>query len=1030
MADLPASALTPLPGDPPRPPDAAAALPGLMADLSTNSQAVAAAATEAATAAKQQIAQSYLDVVGAASANIQGAKNNLSAVWVPVAKALSKVVGGVKSTLTDGEVAVWQQGVKTPLSLMDRITDLEDQTDSGFTARIAPALATAPGSPGEPVAIPDPIAVPPVSIAPPVLVPPVSIAPPVLVPPVPPVTIGAPPAGVRCDPPYQWVFNQQAAVWVCTLPGVYAPLPPVPPVVPPPVVPPVPPTGGGNCAPTPSPAQLVSCYTPPPIQLPILWWVTVDCSDRCNPKVCVWSGTGPPVGYTGILAGGPYSTQPTDSQVQGLLSQCSPTSPPVVAPVAPPVAPPSLPAPPSVPPIVAPVVPPPSPGGGVPPINVPISGAPPSDEIPPNEITSAEWSDPSICTSLHSQIIAGLQAGKVPTITDQEPGQEGNWYNLGVDLAWGTSPIAALVGGLPPAPLSSLINDLKGAAGDLWKEGVGTIASILDASTWNSVPNSKAASSLMVQLGVANRIETLTGMPISYLMESTRLLYQYANPQYIPTQSGLDRMYLADRINRDTWTCYTKASGNIPELAHLQVLSDQRRPGVNEIVSLWRRGAISSYQSMSERLRREGVLEKQSIADYVTLSEQLPTQSDLIRFMVRDVFDAGVVAKYQLDTGFFDKWTADSKKFGTAIGVSDDQMKLQWRAHWHVPSDTSLYSFVWRLRPDRQEVKDWDANPAPVQPDGSKLGIGLRPPTFDETDLAYALTINDNIPSLIQNLVAIHYRPITNTDAIRMYSTGFISDQQLIERYRDNGYSLDNATTLARFHRADRAKLISNRSGVWTVRQAVAAAKLGTIAQVQFIDIVTPLLIDEKLVNKLWADILTSLAAESKKVCLLGLKKRYLYGEFDANQLMLALNDLSIAGNIIPTLIKNWACERASRRKEPRVTMVLDWYKSGIINVDGLKTRLTNLGYMDDDIANMINSIGHNLQAAAAAAATKQAVAAAKALRDEQRAVQRQNIALAKEARAEMEEPIKIEKMKAAADASAKKAGQPEPYPL
>jgi len=477
----------------------------------------------------------------------------------------------------------------------------------------------------------------------------------------------------------------------------------------------------------------------------------------------------------------------------------------------------------------------------------------------------------------------------------------------------------------------------------------------------------------------------VTGFPLSYLMTSIDYLYHFANPQYIPSQSGLDSLYMTNRISDRQWECYTKAHGNIPTLHRELRDSSTVRPINSELIQLYRRGSITSADQLWRRMRENGVTNPDHAQELYSLSEWMPQPPDLLRFMVRDVWDQKTVDRLGLDDEFPVKWTADASRLGKAVGLTDDVAKLEWRAHWRVPSDTALYTMVHRLRENRPETAAWFASSLEIGEKATIDKLGPEPPVFTVKDLAATLQINDNLPKMIPALTAISYRPITNTDAARMFEIGYFDGDQLVEAFQDNGYTRKDARTLTEFYRQQKAKRLNQVGGVWTPRKVVKQYKLGTLDR----DTAEKLLFDavprpEDRIQLLDGAEL-ELGAETLAKQIGSYKRRFLLGEFNEGELFDVLAELGQQPFQITKMLEQWTAERESRAKEPRVSMLCQWRDAGMISVEQHFERLKRIGYSDDDATRIsqLCEVGNTLrrQKAAVAAAEKQRREAERLLR-------------------------------------------------
>jgi hypothetical protein len=583
---------------------------------------------------------------------------------------------------------------------------------------------------------------------------------------------------------------------------------------------------------------------------------------------------------------------------------------------------------------------------------------PACDVLPPvttGDYVGGGWNQYYQCRDLHQAAIDELQKTNSPLGSNY--GEDGaSWKDWAKTSLWfipGMTPLAAIVN---ESSTDKGKTAFERVAGDVLDAGFGAVEKIIKTVTAKTTTNMKAVIKIGSGLALGNKLEAVSGFPLQYCMMAQTYLFQFANPQYIPSQSELDMGFLTDRVSDEDWKCYTKANGNLPDLFKPLRNAKQTKPGVHEAIALYRRGVLQTKEDLTKYLRKLGVIDAPHVDDFLSATEAIPQVDDVIRFMVRDVFDPDVVKKYGLDDEFPQKYTAEAERYGTALGMPRDTAKLQWRAHWRVPSDTALYDMVHRLRPDRPEVLAWDAKAKGLDAKDALNLFGPRPSVFTIDDLKYALKINDNLPSFVQNLTDISFRPITNTDASRMYEIGLINADRMIGYFMDNGHTHESGTQLAEFYKAEKLKRVSNTTGVLTAREVINGYKHGLIDRQTADANLADIIVDQQTRTKALDGADFELKMELLQTRLKSLKKRYLFGEFSTNDLTAFLSQTGMVGDKIPTVALAWEAEKLGRAKEPRVTMLCTWFTKGFITWQDYYERLHRLGYNADDINRIIKT--------------------------------------------------------------------------
>lgn len=430
----------------------------------------------------------------------------------------------------------------------------------------------------------------------------------------------------------------------------------------------------------------------------------------------------------------------------------------------------------------------------------------------------------------------------------------------------------------------------------------------------------------------------LTGVDGEYFLTPLKYEFQFMNPVYLPTQTGIDVLYLGDRISIEDHECYTKALGNLPHLHRMTMEEGRSRLRDEEWIDLFMRGKVDDDRLFRE-MRKLGWLDRSEAARKLSLREQLPPFTDIIRMMVRDTEDPAAVRAGELDTDFQLKFVGQLKEWAQAQGISEPLAQRYWRAHWEYPSPTQLYEMLHRLRPG--EVPD---------------NLAVTP-----LQVRDALKIDDKAPAWLDRLVAISYHPLTRTDAKRAYQLGVITKEELTRTYEDNGYSRTNAETLARFTEVEGRRWLAGQIGVWTLNKVGAAYKEGTISAAVALDKARQFLPDLVTAQQFLIDVDDSRTSERKLACLKALKRRYMVGEFDfvslQGEMLKIIDDVSAAASHATA----WECQRSSRRKEVPARSLCRWLAQGIITQAQYLTRLGNLGYTQDDAVRMLASCGQDI---------------------------------------------------------------------
>jgi hypothetical protein len=265
------------------------------------------------------------------------------------------------------------------------------------------------------------------------------------------------------------------------------------------------------------------------------------------------------------------------------------------------------------------------------------------------------------------------------------------------------------------------------------------------------------------------------GLVPRQLLENLKQMSNTACHVQMPSADQADKAWLESAITDAVWECWVKADGK--RVKEQQAIRDgqRTRANVNEIFQLFRRENITE-DTRNDLLRGQGVTDDSDRERLWKLTEQFPQFQDVIRFVVRDVFNETTVTNADMDNGFAQNYlnSEQGKKYGKAAGISDDLAKYFWRAHWQIPSYTMLREMLFRLRPG--EVDD-------------KLALSR--------DLMRQTLLQDDwAPAFVDRMIETAYLPINRTDFTRLYMDHIFDEDELTKKYMSVGYNEKDAQQL------------------------------------------------------------------------------------------------------------------------------------------------------------------------------------------------------------------------------------------
>jgi len=467
--------------------------------------------------------------------------------------------------------------------------------------------------------------------------------------------------------------------------------------------------------------------------------------------------------------------------------------------------------------------------------------------------------------------------------------------------------------------------------------------------------------------------------------------------------------YLADNTNQFPIDQHFAIAGICNEALQWKLQASRSKPIPLQLAMARRRKLIDA-NAYDSGMRELGYIDGRNPGLLYELTEQRPPMSEIIRYMVRDTDDEGLVREFGLDDQFTNKYQSQLKQWAEDQGISDQQMKYSWRAHWTIPSPGQLFTFYHRLRYKQQ--------------------FGGQSKLLD--DIKKALVQQDILPFWHEHFLAVSFRPMRLVDIRRSFQIGSLDEADLIPAYLDLGYADETADKMKKFTIRLRDRAAQSERGVklWlsgaitrdaasgllrndgfpqTVIDAALAAVepnfdksvfarafvRGDISRKQLLDALSGQGVSssaaDKIANKLsylltnhtalddyQAGIVERSAARQTmqtsgfnpaiadkqldkidhalrlqhiKRCMSGIKRQFLLGEIDASDAQSLLVQRGVTVPRANDEVDWWRCELSSGEKDVSLATLCEWLTRGAISPTQYLQRLETLGYSNTDAA-------------------------------------------------------------------------------
>ena len=417
--------------------------------------------------------------------------------------------------------------------------------------------------------------------------------------------------------------------------------------------------------------------------------------------------------------------------------------------------------------------------------------------------------------------------------------------------------------------------------------------------------------------------------------------------------------FLTGNLNITNYEAIIKANGKCPEPWMAYTMANRTKMSPNEIVMLRRRELIDET-TYRNRMNELGYLGGREPGDLFDLSEFIPPPTDLIRWMVRDVANEEVVARFQYDDLFAESYAGRVKQFMDFQGVSEEVAKGMWRAHWRLPGFNTAADVYHRTR---------------GLPDDDPLHTTLD-------DLRTMLRVDDMAPFWVDRVIETTFTVPTRVDDRRMFRLGVIDREKIKEDFQKRGYKDEDAENLTKFAEKDREGFLErSRPYKDFVNLELTAGELGIWLNAHNIPA------EEQ------AEILEKGRIErrndTRTACGKMVERRFNHFELTSDE---AREELILRGfdnETAEAKLDRWRCIRQSAGKEFNTSQVGDLYKRTIIPLDETIGRLLEIGWDRDQTTLWIARWDQDLAREEAKLREKQAKEAARRLRAQVAAQQR-----------------------------------------
>ena len=362
-----------------------------------------------------------------------------------------------------------------------------------------------------------------------------------------------------------------------------------------------------------------------------------------------------------------------------------------------------------------------------------------------------------------------------------------------------------------------------------------------------------------------------------------------------------------------------------------QILYDYFKPklSVTELLEAEKRIENLDY-NVTDALKAHGYNDKE-IEILRKLSWAYPSPTDFIRFAVRDVFVEDKQVKEALEAEFPEAIVPYAEK----AGMTRDILMWYWKAHWELPSPTQVYEMLHRLNPDVLAIRGEAYK---------EMGLDVEKLKTDLETVKFYLKQADYDLRWRQRLIAISYNPLTRVDLRRIYQLGLISDEELVARLMEVGYTKADALKLLEFYKS----LKVEKEKDLTMSQILKLFRIGEITEEECKKMLMSLGYDEAEAEFLIAIEKHKMEEEEIEDLIDVYVNQFAEGEIDEKTLTQKLDELGLRASRRDKII-----QRAVRKRERQIRMpskedIIKWYNAGLITEQKARELLTKINIPEE----------------------------------------------------------------------------------
>ena len=374
--------------------------------------------------------------------------------------------------------------------------------------------------------------------------------------------------------------------------------------------------------------------------------------------------------------------------------------------------------------------------------------------------------------------------------------------------------ISAVSSPIGQSVISGLFDSLPFGVGSIFAAAVPDFGAAYAAATSQLGCNLPTAGGIIGVQWLVGFLREWTGLDVPAVTETLNYWLNISCPWKLPSEGDTTEIYLFDGIDDNQAQCWYAAHGLCWDYAQKIIQARREKLTTDEYIA-WSKRNGRQDNDIIAGMRQYGWTQPDEAGQRVDLSHELPTISDFLHFLTRNVYDDDYVNTYNLMEGYEERWVPKFGDVVTSIGVDDQWQRYHYAAHWINPAPGQLREFVWRLRPGKPGVEN----------------------ETTQDDFERLLTEQDIAPwARARFLETIYHVPALGY--LRdMYRNNIIDDEELQSYHQDLGYSSDDSDNFVAVDKLVKARIRASEMHGMQPSTVASAYALGLLddGQVQSI---------------------------------------------------------------------------------------------------------------------------------------------------------------------------------------------------